>query len=87
MKKFMLITLLSMSCTSYAWVETAPVQKEYSFKYELHKKSFNPRVKAASYEDAFHTAAQQCFDFYRDGKKVSEDKGLDIIDVCANPRS
>lgn len=92
MKQVMMILLLALSTSSaFAWKETAPVQKEYTFKFDpQHKLSSQPyevRKLAASYEDAFDSAAQQCFRYYKGAGKVSEDRGLDIIDICANPRS
>lgn len=87
MKKFIFIAIMALSCTSFAWVETNPMQKEYVFKYNLSGQTLEIRKPAQSYEDAFQDAAQKCFNFYKGKNRVSEDRGLDIIDVCANPRT
>lgn len=92
MKQVMMILMIAMvATTSYGWKETSPSQKEYTFKFDLqHKLSKTPlevRKVAASYEDAFDSAAQQCFRHYKGAGRVTEDRGLDIIDICANPRS
>ncbi len=41
-----------------------------------------------SYEDALKPGAMKCMDFYTKGKgaSVGEEKWLDLIDVCVNPR-
>lgn len=87
MKVFILVAILAFTCTSFAWSSKDPAAKEYTFKYKLSGESLEIKREAASYEDAFDQAAQQCFQHYKGQKKVSEDRGLDIIDVCANPRS
>lgn len=92
MKQLILILMLAISSTqALAWKETAPTQKEYAFKFDpehkLSKETFELKKSAPSYEDAFDSAAQQCFQHYKGQGKITEDRGLDIIDVCANPRS
>ncbi|MNK08136.1 hypothetical protein D3C87_260640 [compost metagenome] len=87
MKAIITIAILAMSCTSFAWTSSEPTKKEYTFKYNLSGETLEIRRPAQSYEDAFEAAAQQCFRHYKGSGKVSEDRGLDIIDVCANPRS
>jgi hypothetical protein len=78
---------MALSCTSFAWVEKNPLQKEYVFKYNLSGQTLEIKKPAQSYEDAFDAAAQTCFNFYKGNKKLTEERGLDIIDTCANPRS
>lgn len=87
MKTLLTITLLAFSCTSFAWNSKGSAEKGYTFKYSLSGSTFEVKRTAASYEDAFEQAAQQCFKYYKGSGKVSEERGLDIIDVCANPRS
>lgn len=87
MKTFIALFIFALSSTSWAWTSTTPVSKEYSFKYNLAGETLEIRRPAQSYEDAYQAAADQCFKHYKGRGKVSEDRGLDIIDVCANPRS
>lgn len=87
MKTFIMITLLAFSCSSFAWISKEGPTKEYLFKYKLSGKTLEIRSPANSYEEAFEQAAQQCFKHYKGNGKISENRGLDIIDVCANPRS
>ena len=70
-----------------AWVANEPTEKIYAFKFHLQGDTFEYKQNAGSYEDAFSHAADSCFKHYKGGRKLSEDRGLDIIDVCANPRS
>lgn len=44
------------------------------------------RIRADSYEEAFKAASKECFRHFKNGQKLSENDGLSIIDVCANPR-
>ncbi len=89
---FVLIALLSLSCSSFA-AKDQDAAKDYIFKFdpkdkpELKNKIFEVKVSAPSYEDAFQAAADKCFKFYKGPGHVSENRGLDIIDTCANPLS
>ncbi|MGZ3771638.1 MAG: hypothetical protein ACXVCP_19365 [Bdellovibrio sp.] len=87
MKTFIVITLLAFSCSSFAWISKESPMKDYVFKYNLSGESLEIRSPANTYEEAYEKAAQQCFRHYKGAGKVSENRGLDIIDVCANPRS
>jgi len=49
--------------------------------------TFEYSSTAPSYNEAYERAAKACYSHFKDGKPLNEDKGLDIIDVCANPRS
>lgn len=80
--KTAILFLSLLSATSQAALHT----KDYQFKFEYQKETFNYSETSSSYDEAFESAAKACFDHYRDHKRVSMDKGMDIIDVCANPR-
>ncbi|MBC7754609.1 MAG: hypothetical protein H7Z71_10255 [Moraxellaceae bacterium] len=61
--------------------------KSWSFNYkDLSKKSFQIKKEASSYEEAFKSASRECFQQLTAGKYPGEEKGLDIIDICANPK-
>lgn len=87
MKSVLTIAILAFSCQSFAWISKGLPNKEYTFKYNLSGQTLEIKKAAASYEDAFDQAAQQCFNHYKGHGQIDEDKGLDIIDTCANPRS
>jgi hypothetical protein len=91
MKNALLITLLTLTTisgsVSFAWSEKAPAQKNYSFKYKMKAGTFDYERTAVSYEEAYEAAAMACFAHYKGNRHLAEEDGLDIIDVCANPRS
>ena len=55
----------------------------YQFKY---KQNVTTTVDAASYEDAFRVAAKICYMTLTKNAYPGEEKGLEIIDICANGR-
>ena len=62
-------------------------KKSWLFNYkDLSKKSFQIKKTANSYEEAFKSASRECFQQLTAGKYPGEEKGLDIIDICANPK-
>lgn len=99
MKKYLLLVFLASSVQAQAWVSTPTAQKEHKFVYRVTNGaavtgSFEYASTAPSYEEAYEKAAKACYQHFRDevkkqtgGRKLSEDQGLDIIDLCANPRS
>ncbi len=92
MKTFLTSSLMTLamaltSTAAHAWAATTPMEKLYTFKFKLSKETYEYNQKSTSYEEAFEKAAQSCFNHYKDGKHLTENQGLDIIDVCANPRS
>ena len=61
--------------------------KPYSFQFKPAKaKVFSITQAAASKEEAFKLAAKECFKKLTDNKYPGEEKGLEIIDICANPK-
>lgn len=66
---------------------SAAEAKEFSFTYKLDGSKIEYKVEASTWEEAFVQGAQFCFGFFtKDQKKISEERGLDIIDACANPK-
>ena len=43
-------------------------------------------VNAPTWEDGLTDAARSCFKALTNGKYPGEQRGLEIIDICANPR-
>lgn len=56
---------------------------EFNFKYVDGSKI---KVQAKNWEAAYKIAAKQCFQELTKGKYPGEERGLYIIDICANPR-
>lgn len=76
----------------------ASTNKQHKFIYRTSDPSpagtFEFSSTSPTYEEAYDQAALACYKHYRDyiktknsQKHLKEDQGLDIIDVCANPRS
>jgi hypothetical protein len=60
---------------------------EFKFTYTLDRDQLQYKTDAKNWDEAFKRGAQFCFDFFvKKEKALSEEKGLDIIDTCANPR-
>lgn len=88
MKKYLLFGLATVfTSMSLAWTATSTKEKQYTFNFKMKDGSFKYEGTAPSYEEAFEVAAQACFKYFKAGRHVSEDRGLDIIDACANPKS
>ena len=98
MNKFILFSFIFAGVVAHGWVETPIQEKPHHFVYKMKTpaqetdkqpelQTFEFSSTAPTYEEAFEKAAQACYRHFRDGKRLTEDRGLDIIDVCANPRS
>lgn len=82
-----LVSMIAGSLQSNAWIAKDQKKNLYTFKFNLAGSSYEYTQESSSFEEAFDKAAQACYRHYKNGKKLSENQGLDIIDVCANPRS
>ena len=78
MKSVTLIIALLFSTQAYS------ATKSYSFAFKTIKEPI--RAVASNHEEAFKVAAKVCFKTLTGGKYPGEEKGLDIIDICANPK-
>lgn len=59
---------------------------EFHFVYILNRDKLEYKTQAPTWKEAFERGSQFCFDFFVEREKIlTEDKGLDIIDTCANP--
>ena len=89
MKKVLLVILLVSGyySSSFAFISNQPTEKFYEFKYHISGQVLEFKQKAQSYEDAMEKVALKCFKELKGQGRISEEKGLDIIDICANPRN
>ncbi len=76
--------LVSFSLSAVA--SPSPEAQLFQFKFKMKGETFEFAQKSTSYEQAFEVAAKACYRHYKNGQRLTEDQGLDIIDVCANPR-
>lgn len=82
-----IVLVMGLSLQAQAWVSNDPSQKVYNFKFKMQNETYEYSQKSASYEEAFEKAAKACYRHFKGGRRLSEDRGLDIIDACANPRT
>lgn len=88
MKTLVLWTMfISAPFQAMSFISTPTPSKDYKFHFKLGQEKLEISQSGPSYEVAFERAAQSCFNHFKNGQKLTEDRGLDIIDVCANPRS
>lgn len=81
-RKFHLMVLLVvLGIGNMSWA------KPYVFTFKMSGETFEYKKDADSKEEAFEHAAKACYQHFKGDKKLSENKGLDIIDVCANPKA
>ena len=57
----------------------------YRFQYQFQDAKFEYQSSAPTWQIAFHQSAQACFQQFK-GRIESESDGIDLIDVCANPK-
>ena len=81
MKTIFLIAALLTGLNAVAATKT---EKAYSFQFKSIKQPISKT--AVSKEAAFKLAARECFTQLTGGRYPGEEKGLDIIDICANPK-
>lgn len=78
---------LTLSLSKIAHAAPA-AQKSYTFEYKTSaKSSFKIQKLALTHDEAFKLAAKECFNKLTGGKYPGEEKGLNYIDICANPKS
>ncbi len=83
MKTIFLIAVVMTGLNTFA-ATTSNTEKVYLFKFQGIQQPIS--MKAFSKEAAFKLAAKECFSKLTGGKYPGEEKGLDIIDICANPK-
>ncbi len=67
---------------------SANAAKPYNFQFNKASKLkvFSITQTASSKEEAYKLAAKECFKMLTGNKYPGEEKGLEIIDICANPK-
>lgn len=89
MKQVIAIFILLASTNVFAAVSNDSEIKQYHFSFKYKAETFEITKKAKDEYAALDSAATECFRHFKksEGNHLSEKTGLDIIDVCANPRS
>ncbi len=61
---------------------------EFKFTYIFGRDKLEYKTDAKNWDQAFRRGADFCFEFFaKKQRPLSEDKGLAIINTCANPNS
>lgn len=81
MKTIFLMAVLMVGLNAFSATKN---EKTYLFKFKTIAQPIS--MKASSKEEAFKLAAKECFSKLTGGRYPGEEKGLDIIDICANPK-
>jgi hypothetical protein len=81
-----ILTLAILLAGSITFGSTKGAQN-FAFQYKTKNyKNFTIIRSAASKEEAYRLAAKDCFKQLTNNKYPGEEKGLEIIDICANPK-
>ena len=59
----------------------------FDFKYAFDGEKLSVSQQAGDYYQALEKAAKSCFHHFKSKAKSDRQKGIDLIDVCANPKS
>ncbi|AGH95565.1 hypothetical protein [Pseudobdellovibrio exovorus] len=88
MKHTLFITVLFTGLISWGATETSATSaKSYNFQYKLpQSKTLTITQAAPNQEEAYKLAARECFKKLTQNQYPGEQQGLEIIDICANPK-
>ncbi len=59
----------------------------FAFKYSFDGEKLAVSQEAPDYNQALEKAAKSCFHHFKSKTKSNFDKGIELIDVCANPKN
>lgn len=81
--KYIILATILLCSTSQA--------KEFKFTFVFEQgrteNKLQYKTDADSWEQAYKRGSSFCFDFFAERETdLTEEKGIDIIDACANPR-
>ena len=79
-------TLSILASNSFGFISVDAPKQAFNFKYkdlETGKILLQKTIMASSQDEAIDKGAQECF---RD-LRAQHMPGIDVIDICANPRS
>lgn len=76
-------TLIMMSLLA----QSTLAAQTFAFKYSYEGEKLSINQEATDYNSALTIAAKNCFSHFKSKTKSNHQKGVELIDVCANPRS
>lgn len=83
----MLDTLFKTFVTFSLLAQTTFAAQTFAFKYSFDGEKLSINQEAPDYNAALTKAAKSCFSHFRSKAKSNHEKGIELIDVCANPRT
>lgn len=87
MKLSIFFSVLLAASMAFSATAQNSAPKSYSFQFKASKsKPFSITQTASSKDQAFKLAAAECFKKLTANKYPGEEKGLEIIDICVNPK-
>lgn len=90
MKIFISILMMVILCNPTAFGSNSSEKKEFTLKYSFEGQNLEVREFSDSYIEAMESAAFKCLNHFKRASNYNnselEDKGLRIIDACANPK-
>lgn len=94
MKTILFLSIALTTATGFAVPISTQKVKAYSFQYKIPKSKnfaaqqveFSISKQATTKELAYKAAASDCFKKLTNNQYPGEEKGLEIIDICANPK-
>ncbi len=79
--------LLTIALVSALGSTSFAASKNWTFTYKPKAKdSFALTFNAETKQEAFKVASKACFHKLTNGQYPGEEKGLEYIDICANPK-
>jgi len=63
-----------------------PASSNFTFEYKFEGTKFKYSVQHNDWSSAFTQGASACFEFFSSQRRPSGERGIDLIDACANPR-
>ena len=83
--KTQILLILALSVSVQAFTNTKVQEYKFVFKANINS-NFEVKKQATTKEAAFKLAAHECYQHLTAGMYPGEERGLDIIDICANPK-
>lgn len=68
--------------SSHIWAKSS-----FTFHYKFAGESYNVNSDQSDYLAALKIAAHECFNHFKPKVQGNSEKGIDLIDVCANPKT
>ena len=83
--KTQILVILALIACSQTFASTQVKEFKFVFKATVNS-NIEVKKQATTKEAAFKLAAHECYQHLTAGKYPGEERGLDIIDICANPK-